>query len=586
MRQIAQHQTIEWTFKSTKRYSDPFNEVELSVRFEHMDGTKQVVPAFWAGGRNWRVRFSSPATGKYRFQSICSDSTNAGLNRQEGEFKVGTYAGSNPLYRHGAVRVAADQRHFEHVDGKPFFWLGDTWWMGLCKRLGWPKEFHTLSADRAKKGFTVVQIVAGLYPDMSAFDASGANEGGFPWDKEYQCINPAYFDKADRRLKHLVKSGLMPCLVGCWGYFLTWMGVEKIKRHWRYLVARYGSYPMVWCLAGEATMPYYLWDDQGEVVSQKTGWTEVAAYVRQIDSFHRPITIHPASTSARINVADPSVLDFDMLSTGHDDRASYAYAMRLLTKAYQTEPRMPVVEGESVYEGIGAFCGSDVQRLMFWTCLLKGAGGFTYGANGIWQVNTRAHPFAASPTRMSWGTTPWQDAFQLPGSKQMGFAKRFLERYRWWEFEPHPEWIEPGWSDDLCNMPFTWDRHIVPFAGGIPRQVHVIYAPTRMGALIVKGLKKRGEYRVRLFNPIDGSEQDRGVIRADSSGNWKVFPEMPKWYPFPVYQDWVLALEVSTVSVDEVDRAKRDQRIRKQTPTAASPSTKLHSKRHSYSSAK
>jgi len=31
-----------------------------------------------------------------------------------------------------------------------------------------------------------------------------------------------------------------------------------MKRHWRYLVARWGAYPVVWCLAGEGTMPYYL----------------------------------------------------------------------------------------------------------------------------------------------------------------------------------------------------------------------------------------------------------------------------------------------------------------------------------------
>ena len=31
-----------------------------------------------------------------------------------------------------------------------------------------------------------------------------------------------------------------------------------MKKHWRYLIARWGAYPVVWCLAGEGTMPYYL----------------------------------------------------------------------------------------------------------------------------------------------------------------------------------------------------------------------------------------------------------------------------------------------------------------------------------------
>ena len=107
------------------------------------------------------------------------------------------------------IRVAADRRHFEHADGTPFFWLGDTWWMGLCERLKWPDEFHTLAADRKTKGFTVVQIVAGLYPDMPAFDPRGKNEAGFPWTENYGRIRPEYFDQADQRLASSGRSG--PC---------------------------------------------------------------------------------------------------------------------------------------------------------------------------------------------------------------------------------------------------------------------------------------------------------------------------------------------------------------------------------------
>ena len=42
--------------------------------------------------------------------------------------------------------------------------------MGLVKRLGWPEDFQLLTADRISKGFAVIQIVAGLYPDMPPFD--------------------------------------------------------------------------------------------------------------------------------------------------------------------------------------------------------------------------------------------------------------------------------------------------------------------------------------------------------------------------------------------------------------------------------
>ena len=59
------------------------------------------------------------------------------------------------------LRASANKRYFEHADGTPFYWLGDTWWSGLSDRLSW-EGFQKLTADRKEKGFTVVQIVAGL----------------------------------------------------------------------------------------------------------------------------------------------------------------------------------------------------------------------------------------------------------------------------------------------------------------------------------------------------------------------------------------------------------------------------------------
>jgi hypothetical protein len=321
------------------------------------------------------------------------------------------------------------------------------------------------------------------------------------------------------------------------------MGVGKMKQHWRNLVARYGSYPVVWCLAGEGTMPYYLSQNkEADSQFQKKGWTELAAYVRAIDPFRRPMTIHPSSTS-RLVVQDPALLDFDMLQTGHGDRSSLPGTVRLVCESYRAVPRMPVVESEVDYEGIGGFCGADVQRLMFWACVLNGASGFTYGANGLWQVNTRARPYGPSPHGMSWGDMPWEDAAALPGSEQVGLARRFLANYRWWDFQPHPEWVDPTWTDELSALPFAYGTHNAAFAAGIPGEVHVIYCP--MGSKIKKviGLDPGVRYGAYLFNPVTGVEEDRGEIQRDADGNWVPnFSKLP-WFPFPIYQDWVIALE-------------------------------------------
>jgi hypothetical protein len=64
-----------------------------------------------------------------------------------------------------------------------------------------------LAADRKEKGLSVIQIVAGLYPDMPPFDPRGANEAGFPWETNYARIRHEYFDAADQRLGYLVEQG-------------------------------------------------------------------------------------------------------------------------------------------------------------------------------------------------------------------------------------------------------------------------------------------------------------------------------------------------------------------------------------------
>ena len=530
--QGRQYNVSEWEFVSKKGYEDPFGEVELDVVVTDAQKGSWKVPAFWAGGRKWRARFAPPAPGNYRYTTVCSDATNGALHGRTGVLEAGPYEGDNPLFGHGPPRVSTNHRHFEHADGTPFFWLGDTWWMGLTKRLRWPRDFQALAADRAAKGFTVIQIVAGLYPDMAWGDERGANEAGFPWDKDFRRINPAYFDKADRRIQHLVNMGLVPCIVGCWGYFLPWMGVAKMKQHWRYLVARYGAYPVAWCLAGEGTMPYYLSETkEADHALQKRGWTEVGRFVQAIDPYDRPVTIHPSST-ARDTVEDAGVLDFDMLQTGHSDRASLPNTVKVVTKEYAARPPMPVVNGEVCYEGIGESCRQEVQRLMFWACVLSGACGHTYGANGIWQVNTRRRPYGPSPHGMGWGDTPWEDAVHLPGSRQIGVAKRLLERYEWWRFEPHPEWVEPSWCED---------DYFAPYAAGIPGRARIIFWPLRWSLPFVKNLEEGLVYRAFLFNPADGSEHDLGAAKANGKGEWHLPLKMQ-----PIYQDWVLVLENTT----------------------------------------
>lgn len=530
-RRAGANTVAEWSFTARHEAADPFNDITLDAVFATPDGKTLRVPAFWGGGTIWRVRYASPIPGEHRFRTECSDSTDTGLHGIEGALTVAPYEGANALYRHGPLRISENRRHFVHADGEPFFWLGDTWWMGLCSRLKWPDEFRTLCRDRIDKGFTVIQIVAGLYPDMQAFDERGANEFGQPWTADYARIQPEYFDLADRRIAYLADAGLVPCIVGAWGYHIPWMGIERLKRHWRYLIARYGAYPVTWCAAGEANLPYYLaegfpFDDREQV----RDWTEVTRSLRETDPFHRPISIHPTGLgqlTARGSIDDPALLDFDMLQTGHGDRSSLPPTVDTARLSYEAEPPMPYLNSEVCYEGIMNSCHDDVQRLMFWTCVLSGACGHTYGANGIWQMNREGQPYGNSPHGGTYGPVPWNTAMQLPGSRQLGLSKALLLTMDWHRLEPHPEYA--SWPDRET------DAYLNPYCAAAPAGTRVVYLPTS-GRVELNSLVPSTAYQAFWFDPITGETTAIGTATANDAGIW-TSPEPPR-----LGQDWVLVL--------------------------------------------
>jgi hypothetical protein len=528
----------EVSFTSRHVHQDPFNEVALDVIFLDPTGREMRVPAFWDGESLWKVRYSSPVVGTHRFRTVCSDPGDLGLHGVSGSVEIKPYTGNNPLFRNGQLRIGSSRRYLEYADGTPFFWLGDTWWMGLCNRLRWPGEFKTLVADRKEKGFTVIQIIAGLYPDMPPFDPRGANETGFPWTEDFTRIRPEYFDAADKRIFCLVDNGLTPCIVGAWGYFSAWMGVEKIKAHWRYLIGRYGALPVVWCAAGESAMGWYQGKDFTDIQQdQLRDWTEAMKYIRATDPFHRLLTIHPSGkgrASARNAILDPSLLDIDMLQTPHGRVRSAKEAVKTIRQSVADTPVMPVIDGECCYEMLKTkedLVPADWARRMFWVSMLNGAAGHTYGANGIWQCNRRGQPYGFSPTGHTYGPLPWDEAMHLQGSTQIGLAKKLFESLPWQRLEPHPERVRyVTKSTDPLREEFNG-----PQAAGFPDQMRIIYVP-EAEPIIIKDLGRALVYSAIWFDPVDGSRTSLPRISTSEDGSATLSP------PAGVSHDWVVIL--------------------------------------------
>jgi hypothetical protein len=508
---IEANRVQEVSLVSAKSYGNSFLEIELDAVVTRPDGKQLRVPAFWAGGNNWKFRYASEQTGIHNWRTECKDTANAGLHGVTGKFEVISGTSDNPLYKHGAICVSADKRHFEHADGTPFLWLGDTWWKCLCKRMTW-EGFQELTADRKAKGFNAVQIVCGPYPDENMMESRWENEGGKPYEKiDFSVMNPKYFEFADRRIKHLVDAGIVPVIVGGWGRpqgggksTLAQVGLEGFKRHWRNLIARYGAYPAVWVVGGEAT------DGYGP-------WSELAKYLKETDPYHHPLTYH-APAHPRQAIKDNAVFDFDMVGIGHEGYQTAAQSLDLMKSCQSQQPAKPALCGEACYEGHMQTNFQDLQRHLFWSFMLSGAAGHTYGAAGIWQASVEGDP-GIDPV-YDW--TTWKEGMAYPGSTQLGIGKKLLEQYPWSRFEVHPEWAEED-----C------------FASGIPGKVRFIYQPKRgiyqWNGTIVKGLEPDVHYSAFYFDPATGRRFDQGIINAPS-GEFQ-----SKGLPSP--QDWVLVLE-------------------------------------------
>lgn len=547
----------------------------VDVIFTDPVGLERCVPAFIVDGE-WRVRYSSDVVGRHRYESC--DSRGAPRPTANGELDV--ILGRNPqgLFSHGPLRVATDRRHFEHVDGTPFLWLADTWWHGFAQRLS-DAEFRNLATKRSAQGFSVVQIVAGLYPEMEPFAPEGRSNSGWVWHEGFTAPNLAWFHEADRRIRTLVEQDLVPCIFGSWANYLMAMDTSNMLRHWREMIARWGAYPVVWCLAGE---PPGGWAHNGEfwnlVKAHVSDWNDIKRFpfiaslvgnevfvssleelqcrvrssieeyvsetlnrlnkvargVRELEPFGRPITIHSdAGVDPWLAVKDESAVDFWLQQTGHAPRDIVAKSVRAMKSTIAHIPTKPAINGEVCYEGIAGLYWHDTQRFLFWSHLLSGAAGHTYGAHGVWAFNTPEFPGFRSGRALY-----WKDAKEFLGAAHVGIGRKILSELAWYEFRPHPEWVAPH-----CD---TEDPYL-PYAAGIEGGVRLFYFPSTVLSAELVGdeirLQQLGDcpWRAQAIDPRTGYREQEFLVKPEADGT-AVVERGAVEAALPSPEDWLLLL--------------------------------------------
>lgn len=542
---------VEWSFTAQKNYKDPFNEIDLDVIVTDEKGNSWKVPAFWGGGNVWRVRFAAPEIGIYTYMSVCSDTEDAGLNGVCGELEIEAYTGNNPLYKYGQIRVMPDGHHLMHEDGKPFLWLGDTWWMVFSSRVNGTDEIEYLTRDRAEKGFTIIQVIDGLWCDVHAYDRRGKNEEGYCWEADWARINPYFYDSADVKMAAIVNAGLVPVMAGSWGFYMKDMGVEKMKKHYRYMVARYASYPVIWNLAGETCMPAYYGDTHDPDDPRSAGpkrkqeWAEILDYLLDIDPYHRTSLAHEtAGVMPERGLPNQDKLDIVMFQGTHSQsHRAIAEAVNFVEPLVALKPPRPVINGETCYEGMLNNCGPEIQRMIFWNTVLKGGAGFTYGAQGVWAASHENDPFGPSAYGMTWGYHTWQKASQFDGGKQIGAARKYLGRFKWWALQPAMDKLTT--YDDV-------EEFYKPACAEIPGETLIAYVPIpissdndgfssiiRTFSMKFKNLTPGDRYVVYAYDNVRDEEIELYVTEVGADGTLPLITKS--------YQEWVYIAEKTTI---------------------------------------
>ena len=133
----------------------PNQIVQWSATFSQ--GEKRVtVPGFWDGGGTYKVRFSPPTTGEWRYETR---SSTPGLNGQSGAFTVTAPTANN----HGPLEVF-ESFHLRHADGTPYHQFGTTCYAWIHQ----PRELQAQTLETlAASPFNKIRFCVMPSPDWA-----------------------------------------------------------------------------------------------------------------------------------------------------------------------------------------------------------------------------------------------------------------------------------------------------------------------------------------------------------------------------------------------------------------------------------
>jgi hypothetical protein len=513
---IAKWGRFEQAFKSHVVYSNALQDTSLTVVFTSPLGETREVDGFWDGGKIWRVRFSPDQPGRWRFKTTCSDTANYDLHNQSGEFLCTAATGETRFHKHGPVRVARDQRHLEHADGTPFFWLADTVWAGA--RAAEPKDWGFYAQTRTSQRFTVAQWAVAPGDDVM----KQAAYTGFP---ERIAINPDFFKRLDAKLKVLSQAGILSAIVPLLELpsqknAAISLSDDQAELLVRYVVARWGADPVAWLLAFEG-------DNAGKNVGR---WKRIGQNVFGSRP-HAPVVLFPGETQWLFdefrNLKWVDVFGYQSVTDVTEDALKWTFTGPFGAE-WKKEPARPLIPFVPHENGVAAqsskrFGSDDVRHAAYWSVLMVPPAGVSYGAQGVanWDatVGPKDEQTKAADLPM------WRKALFMPAGKQMTYLAKFMNSIDFWKLRPEPKAValQPG---DVSP------RRSIAAAGDDSNSLSIVYVPEdRTLEVLLKALPQSPS--VGWINPRTGEKNPAVAVVGGSSCQ----------FPTPEPGDWLLVMK-------------------------------------------
>ncbi len=474
---------------------NPYTDRQVWAEFTHANGTVLRRPAFWDGGRTWKIRFAANQIGRWTWRSFC-EPDDMGLANQSGE--VSCVAGpttDHRFYQHGFWRMSPGGRNLMHADGTPALLAADTAWA-----LPWratETQCRVYAHDRHVKGFNAVLLMS-VQPDMHARGPRDrtADEGfdvGFEdlSNGHINQLNPAYFQYLDQLVAILVEHEIVPVFQPVFQGF-GWKGLsvagvvvppEEYARYCRYLVARYGGRPAMYLVGG---------DGSGYEPQILAGGEEVERW----DAYAQPTGIHYRPHADNRAWQAAPWLDFQWCQTGH----SGEHMPERVADMWRNTPIKAVANGEPTYEN-GGRSGKAAgwwQGHEAWSNLCAGGTmGVVYGAGSLWQW--KLHPDESGQSDFfSAPGAGWREALDFEGSRYIGLIPKILEGL------PFAD-MAPNWQVTLGRRGLL-----------VPGKLFICYTHEGGPHVIFGDAVPR---RYRVVDPRTGDVLSAGE-RPASSGRW------------------------------------------------------------------